>query len=121
MRQSIANLFAPFTSWKFGAAIQDHRRVMRILEDNKSVLNYTVFQTPSMDSERPFGTTYKAGSPEQVPGMSIASKVGIRDAADACLQLLLRDATTTSATANEDGSKFLNLIYTKKVGIYMLE
>lgn len=56
-----------------------------------------------MDYAKPFGSPYKAGSLVEVPDMRTRSKVGILDAADACLQQIL---------TGDDGPTFMNLIYT---------
>ena len=99
IRETVFSALAPFLHLKFGNAVGDHRKTLRILEESSSVLNATVFQTPAIDYDKPLGT-YHAGSPEEVPGMKVWNKIGGLDAADACLQRI-----------DQEGPKFLNLKY----------
>ena len=89
------NLFSPS---KFGPAMEDHRKVLRLLKT--SCLQWTVFMTGMMQYDRPVGTPYIAGSPEQVPQARLYHRIGVLDAADACLGVL-----------EENGPRFLHLAY----------
>ncbi len=86
-----------FSPRKFGPAIWDHRNVARLLESSR--LNYTLFQTATM-VRKPVGTTYRYGSPADLPGVRLWDRWGILDAADVCLDAL-----------NESGLKRLQMQY----------
>ena len=89
------NLFSPN---KFGPAMEDHRMVLRLLK--ASELKWTVFMTGMMQYDRPVGSPYVAGSPEDVPQARLYHRIGVLDAADACLGVL-----------EKNGQKFLHLAY----------
>ena len=91
----INNLFSPS---KFGPAMEDHRKVLRLLKT--SSLQWTVFMTAMMQYDRPIGTPYIVGSPEVVPQARLYHRIGVLDAADACLGVL-----------EENGPEFLHLAY----------
>jgi len=81
----IQNTMRVFSPRKFGPAIQDHKRVASILA--ASSLNYTLFQTATM-IDRPVGTRYESGSPEDLPRARLWNRWGVLDAADVCLDSL---------------------------------
>ena len=82
---AIQNTLRIVSPGKFGPAIQDHKAVSSALSG--STLNYTVFQTATM-IDRPRGTPYVSGSPEECPGVRLWDRWGVLDAADVCLDSL---------------------------------
>ncbi|MEM9068752.1 MAG: NAD(P)-binding oxidoreductase [Myxococcota bacterium] len=80
--QGLVGVLSPF---RFGPAIADHRRVLRLLE--ASSLDYTVFQTAQM-TEGSSGRRYQSGSPEACPGAQPWHRLALFDAADVCLDAL---------------------------------
>ncbi len=84
---SIQGALGIFSPGKFGPAIADHKQVIRILQS--SSLNYTLFQTATMVN-KPMGTSYRCGSPEDVPGVRLWDQWGVLDAADVCLDAIHR-------------------------------
>ncbi len=80
--QKALGIFSPN---KFGPAILDHKKVVKILET--SDLNYTLFQTATMVN-KPIGKAYTSGSPENCPGVRLWDRWGVLDAADVCIAAL---------------------------------
>jgi len=77
--QDVLGLFSPN---KYGPAIQDHKVVAGILAS--SSLDYTLFQTATM-IDKPIGTPYESGSPEDCPRVRLWDRWGVLDAADVCI------------------------------------
>ena len=82
---TIQNVLKVFSPNKFGPAIEDHRKVIEILES--SSLDYTLFQTATMVN-KPMGAPYISGDQESCSGVRLWDRWGLLDAAEVCIQAL---------------------------------
>lgn len=87
---AIQNMLGVFSPSKFGPAIEDHRRVIELLES--STLDYTLFQTATMVN-KPMGTPFVSGDQQACGRVRLWNRWGILDAAEVCIQALERTTT----------------------------